>query len=379
MAKNYYEILGVNRDVSEDELKKAYRKLALKYHPDKNRGNKEAEEKFKEVSHAYETLSDSNKRARYDQFGENAFQYGAGGGGGGFHDPFDVFREAFGGTGGFGDILEGMFGFSGGRARRGPGRGRDLEYSLKLDFLEAVKGTTKEIKVRKYDTCRTCGGQGTKPGTRKAVCGRCNGSGQVSQSSGFFSIARTCDACGGAGEVIKDPCVDCGGLGRKEIVTKISAKVPPGVDTGVRLRLSGEGEAGTNGGPYGDMYIALTVREHDSFSRKQYDLLCVSQVSFAQAVFGDEIEVPGIDGNVSLIIPAGIQSGKILRVKNKGIKRLDGRGRGDQVVKIQIETPKNLNEKQKELLREFEISFGGKQALGYGNKKFVDKMKGMFR
>lgn len=375
MAKDYYEILGVNKGASADEIKKAYRKLALKYHPDKNRGNKDAEEKFKEVSHAYEILSNTDKRAQYDKFGESAFQYGAGGAaGGGFHDPFDLFREVFG-SGGFGDIFEGMFGFGGDNARRGPSRGRDLEYSLKLDFFEAVKGTTKDIRVRKYDTCETCNGQGTKPGTHKAVCSRCDGSGQVRQSSGFFSIARTCDACGGTGEVIKDPCVDCGGLGRREIVTKISAKVPPGVDTGVRLRLSGEGEAGINGGPYGDMYIAITVKDHDYFSRKQYDLLCVVRVSFTQVVFGDDVEVPGIEGNVSLILPAGTQSGKIFRLKGKGIKRLDGRGRGDQVVKIQVDTPKNLNEKQMKLLREFEESLGGKPAVGYKNKKFVDKMK----
>ncbi|RKY42871.1 MAG: molecular chaperone DnaJ [Candidatus Makaraimicrobium thalassicum] len=372
MGNDYYELLGVNRDASSGEIKKAYRKLAVKYHPDKNPGNKEAEEKFKEISHAYEILSDASKRRQYNQFGEGAFQYG-GAGTGGFHDPSEIFREVFGGA--FGDIFEGMFGF-GGRQRRGPRRGRDLEYDLTLDFLEAVKGTTKEIKVRKYETCNACGGSGAKPGTGKGTCSRCGGSGKISQSGGFFSISRTCDACGGAGEIIKEPCPECSGIGRKEATKKISVKVPPGVDTGVRLRLSGEGEAGTHGGPSGDLYAAIFVREHNFFSRREYDLLSAVPVSFTQLVFGDEIETPGIDADISLSIPPGTQSGQVFRLKGKGIKRLDGRGRGDQLVKVRVEIPKNLNAHQKKLLREFEAGFGKKAAKG--GRKFADRMKKMF-
>jgi molecular chaperone DnaJ len=373
MGKDYYELLGVSRNASAEDMKKAYRKLAVKYHPDKNPGNKEAEEKFKEISHAYEVLRDPAKRRQYDQFGEAAFQY-AGTGAWGFHDPFDIFAEVFGGA--FGDIFEGVFGF-GGRRQRGPRRGRDLEYSLKLDFLEAVKGTTKQVRVRKHETCSVCNGSGAKPGTGKVTCTRCGGSGQINQSSGFFSISRTCDACRGAGEIIKEPCPECNGTGVTEVVKKISVKVPPGVDTGIRLRVSGEGEAGANGGPAGDLYVMISVREHESFSRREYDLLYVAPVSFAQLVFGDQIRVPGIDEEVDFAIPSGTRSGHVFRLRGKGIKRLDGRGRGDQLVKVQVETPKDLNAHQKKLLREFEASFGGKSAAG--EKNIVDKVKRMFK
>lgn len=373
---DYYELLGVSREASADEIKKAYRKLAIKYHPDKNPGDKEAEEKFKEISHAYEILSDQSKRQQYDQFGEAAFQGGAGGFGGfgGFHDPGDIFREVFGGA--FGDVFGDMFGFGGGGRRNGARRGRDLEYGIELDFLEAVKGITEKINVRKYEPCKTCGSTGAKPGTGKDTCSRCGGSGQVSQSSGFFSVSRTCDACGGAGEIIKEPCQDCQGTGRKQAAKKIEVNIPAGVDTGVRLRVSGEGEAGMNGGPPGDLYVVISVREHKFFTRKGYDLLCVANVSFTQVVFGDEITVPGIEGDVTVTLPAGTQSGRIFRLKGQGVKRLDGRGRGDQFVKIQVDTPKNLTGRQKNLLREYEASFGGDKAAG--SKKFVDKMKGLF-
>ena len=372
MAKDYYELLGVGRNASAEEIKKAYRKLAVKYHPDKNPGDKEAEEKFKEISHAYEILNDPSKRRQYDQFGEAAFQY-TGAGARGFHDPFDIFREVFGG--GFGDIFEGMFGF-GGRGRNGPRRGRDLEYGLKLDFLEAAGGVTKQVKVRKHETCSTCDGTGAKPGTEKVTCARCGGSGQVSQSSGFFSIARVCDACGGAGQIIKEPCPGCNGTGIKEVIKKISVDIPAGVDTGIRLRVSGEGEVGVNGGPSGDLYVTISVKEHDFFSRREYDLLYVASVSFTQLVFGDEIKTPGIDGECELSIPSGTRSGHVFRLRGKGIKRLDGRGKGDQLVKVQVEIPKDLNAHQRKLLREFEASFGGEKATG--EKKFLDKVKKLF-
>lgn len=370
MVNDYYDLLGISSDASDEEIRKAYRKLAVKYHPDKNPDNKEAEEKFKEISHAYEILNDKNKRSQYDRFGENAFQ---GGGTGGFHDPSDIFREAFGG--GLGDVFGEMFGFSS-QNNGGVSKGRDLEYNLKVDFLEAVKGTTKQIRVRKYEACSNCAGSGAKPGTSKAICNRCGGRGQVSQSAGFFSIARTCDLCRGTGEIIKERCSDCGGVGRKEDTKQISVKVPPGVDNGVRLRLSGEGEAGASGGPYGDMYVAITVKEHDFFSRDGYELLCVAPVAFTQLVFGDDMEVPGIEGNVQFPIPPGTQSGHIFRLKNKGIRRLDGRGYGDQLVKVHVETPKNLTAKQKELLREFEAGLGKKAATRKEN--LMDRMKKMF-
>ncbi|MGB3242276.1 MAG: molecular chaperone DnaJ [Candidatus Omnitrophota bacterium] len=370
MSEDYYKVLGVRRDASADEIKKAYRKLAVKYHPDKNPDNKEAEEKFKEISHAYEILSDPEKRRQYDQFGESAFQYGTGGFG--FHDPFDIFREVFGG--GFGDVFEDMFGF-GARSRKGPRRGRDLEYSVKLDFLEAARGTSKGIKVRKLEACSTCAGTGAKPGTGKVACSQCGGTGQISQSSGFFSISRTCDRCRGAGEIVKEPCPECGGMGRVEKVKSISVNIPPGVDTGTRVRLSGEGEAGAQGGPSGDLYVAVSVREHEFFSRRGYDVLCVMPASFTQLVFGDEIEVPGVEGETVLQVPPGTPSGHIFRLKGKGIKRLDGRGRGDQLVKVHVEIPKSLNAHQKKLLKEFEASLGKKSK---GGKAFADKLKGFF-
>lgn len=377
---DYYELLGVSRDASADEIKKAYRKLAVKHHPDKNPGNKDAEEKFKEISHAYEILSDPQKRSQYDQFGEAAFQYGTGdgaGGFGGFHDPSDIFREVFG-NGGFGDILGEMFGF-GGSTRNGPRRGRDLEYNLKLDFLEAAKGTSKKIKVRRHETCSTCDGSGAKPGTGKVTCSTCGGRGQISQSRGFFSISRTCSACGGAGEIIKESCPDCRGMGRKENIKNISVDVPAGVNTGVRLRLSGEGESGTKGGPSGDLYVTISVSEHKYFSRDGYELLYLAKVSFAQLAIGDEISVPGLDANVSVTIPAGTQSGQVFKLRGNGIKRLDGRGRGDQLVKVKVIIPKNLNAQQKKILEEFDSSLGNKPAGGGNGKSIVDKVKDLLK
>jgi molecular chaperone DnaJ len=370
---DYYQILGVAKNASAEDIKKAYRKLAVKYHPDKNPGSKEAEEKFKEISHAYEILSDPTKRAQYDQFGEAAFQQGAGFGGFGFHDPSDIFREVFGGA--FGDIFDGMFGF-GGTRRRGPRRGRDIEYSLSLDFFEAAKGTTKKIKVRRYETCSSCTGSGAEPGTGKSTCPRCGGRGQISQSAGFFSIARTCDMCQGSGEIIENPCSQCDGLGKKEAIKKIDVRVPAGVDTGVRLRIQGEGDTGVLGGPSGDLFVAISVKKDKFFSRNEYDLLCIVPVSYAQLVFGDEIKVPGIEGEVDLSMPEGTESGHIFRIRGKGIKRLDGRGRGDHLIKVQVEIPKNLNAHQKKTLREFEDSLGGRKASG--SKNILSKVKEFF-
>lgn len=368
---DYYELLGVSREVSDGELKKAYRKLAVKYHPDKNPGDAEAEEKFKEISHAYEILSSPEKRSRYDQFGEAAFQ----GGGAGFHDPSDLFREMFSGSGGFGDIFGDVFGF-GSSSRSSSRRGRDLEYSLQLDFMEAAKGVAKQINVRKFETCSTCSGSGANPGTGSTTCSQCGGAGQIRQSGGFFSIARTCPACEGRGEVVKDPCSDCGGTGRVDVSKKISVDVPAGVNTGVRVRLSGEGEAGIRGGEPGDLYVAISVRDHEFFVRRDYDILCVMPVSFMQLVLGDEIEVPGLDEKIDLTIPPGTPTERVFRMKGKGVKRLDGRGRGDQLVKVHIEVPKHINSAQKKALRDYEAAMGGRSAKGAEN--IVKKMKKMF-
>lgn len=370
---DYYELLGVARGASQDEIKSAYRKLALKYHPDKNPGDSEAEERFKEISHAYEVLGDPSKRAQYDQFGEAAFQGTGGFGGFNFHDPSEIFREVFGSA--FGGMFEDMFGFS--SSRRGPRRGRDLEYLLEVDFLEAAKGTTKKIRVKKHETCKKCSGSGAEPGTGKDTCHRCGGRGQISQTSGFFSIARTCDTCGGTGEIIREKCKECFGRGRKEVTKNISVDVPPGVDTGIRLRVSGEGEAGEAGAEPGDLYVALKVREHKFFSRKDYDLLYVADVSYAQLALGDEVEVPGIEGDVKFSIPEGTQTGEIFRIKGKGIKRLDGRGRGDQLIKVRVVVPKHMTGQQKKLLKEFEKSMGGKTPSGK-KKDFVSKVKDFF-
>jgi len=376
MPNDYYELLGIAKGASEDEIKKAYRKLAVKYHPDKNPGDKAAEEKFKEVSHAYETLSSPEKRKKYDQFGENAFQYSETGGAGfgGFHDPFDIFQDFFGGN--FGDVFENMSGF-GGRGRNRPHRGHDLEYSLKLDFIEAVKGVEKKIKIRKYDLCSACDGIGAKKGTGKTTCSVCGGKGQVTQSSGFFSIARTCNSCGGAGEMIKDPCTECGGMGRKEVSKKLTITVPAGVDTGTRLRIPNEGEAGIYGGPYGDMYISMSVKEHNIFTRRGYDLLYVALVSFTQLVFGDEIKIPGIEEDLNMTVPAGTQTGQVFRLRGKGIKRLRGRGKGDQLVKVEVVVPTDLNARQKAILKEFEKSTGKEPIKN--NKKFFNKIKRVFK
>ncbi|MBF0494110.1 MAG: molecular chaperone DnaJ [Candidatus Omnitrophica bacterium] len=375
MAKDYYELLGVSRDATQDELRTAYRKLAVKYHPDKNPGNKEAEDKFKEISHVYEILSDPAKREQYDHYGESAFQGGAGAGG--FHDPFDIFREVFS-SGGFGDIFGGIFGEDG--PSRGPARGRDLAYELTLDFFEAAKGTEKTIKVRRFETCDNCHGSGAKPGTKAVKCGQCGGSGHIRQSGGFFSISRTCKVCSGQGKEIEHPCIVCDGTGRKEAAKKIDVKIPAGVDTGTRIRLSGEGEAGYQGGPTGDLYVDIHVSDHSVFSRRGYDVYSEVLGSYHQLVFGAEIDVQGVYGPVKLNIPAGTESGHVFRVKNCGIKKLDGRSSGDHFIKIETEIPKHLTGEQKKLLEGYAATFksdGEKKVKDA--RKFVDKLKEAFK
>jgi molecular chaperone DnaJ len=353
MAKrDYYEVLGVERGASEEDVKKAYRKLAVKYHPDKNPSDKAAEEKFKELGEAYEALSDPQKRAAYDQYGHAAFdpRMRAGRGGGGFHDPFEIFREVFGGGLG-GSLFEEFFG--GGREPGGPERGSDLRYDLEITLEDAAQGCEREISVTKLDACETCHGSGAEAGSKMKVCPTCGGRGQVISSRGIFSIAQTCSRCDGAGRVIENPCKTCRGAGRRERTSKITLKIPAGVDTGTRLRSSGNGEGGGRGGPAGDLYVVLHLKPHEIFQRDGDDLVCEVPISFVQATLGGEIEVPTLSGQAAVKIPAGTQTGTLFRLKGKGIKNLQGYGWGDLHVRVTVEVPSHLNAAQRAKLQEF--------------------------
>ncbi len=375
--RDYYEVLGIDRNASEADIKKAYRRLAKKYHPDVNPGDKEAEAKFKEINEAYEVLSDPEKRARYDQFGHAGVDPGAGGfdtSGAGFDFDF----------GGLGDIFESFFGGSpfGSRAksRSGPRKGADLKYSLEISFEEAAFGVEKEITVNRMEMCHTCHGTGSRPGTSPTTCRNCNGTGQVqyNQNTAFgrFVNIRTCEVCHGEGKIITDPCATCGGKGRVRKNVKIRIKVPAGIDDGQTISLRGEGEPGYKGGPAGDLFVTIRVRPHPLFQRRNFDVVCEIPITFVQAALGAELEVPTLDGRVKYTIPEGTQSGTVFRLKNKGIPYLRGSGRGDQYVKVYIDVPKKLNEKQKALLREFaEIS--GEENYEQ-RKSFFDKMKDAF-
>jgi molecular chaperone DnaJ len=380
MAKrDYYEILEVSRDETAEGIKKSYRRLAIKFHPDKNPGDKSAEEKFKELSHAYEILSDPQKRAAYDQYGHDAFDPRArarGGGGGGFHDPFDIFRDVFGGGGGgSGSIFENLFG--GGQDPTGPQRGDDLRYDLQITLEEAALGCEKEITVTKPDKCDSCNGSGAEPGSKMRQCGTCGGRGQVLTSRGIFSIAQTCPHCKGAGRILEKPCKKCAGNGKHERTSKIKLRIPAGVEGGSRLRSSGNGEAGLRGGPAGDLYVFLQVKQHEIFSREGDDLLCEVPVSFVQATLGAEIEVPTLESRATVKIPAGTQPGTLLRLKGRGVKNLQGYGQGDLHVRVQVEVPTHLNSEQKQKLQEFSALCDGKEApLAQG---FFEKAKKFFK
>jgi molecular chaperone DnaJ len=365
--KDYYELLGISRSVSDEEVKKAYRKLALQYHPDRNPGDKQAEERFKEVSEAYQVLSDPQKRAQYDQFGHAAF-----GDGGPFAGGFD-FTAGFEDI--FGDIFGEFFGGATGR-RRGRGKGEDLRYNLALSFEEAVAGTEKKIKIPRHGACETCRGNGAKPGTAPQTCPTCRGRGQVSFQQGFFSVSRTCNQCHGQRTIIKDPCSGCGGAGRVRKLHTLSVKIPAGVDTGSRLKLRGEGETGPAGGAPGDLYVVIQVEPHPIFVRDNLDIICEVPISFVQAALGAEIDVPTLDGKVKMKIPPGTQTGKVFRMKGKGIKDVQGYQQGDQHVHVTVETPTRLTSRQKELLKEFAAVSG--EDVNPLTKGFFDKMKELF-
>ncbi len=352
MAKrDYYEVLEIAREASDDEIKKSYRRLAIKFHPDKNPGDKAAEEKFKEIGEAYEALGDPQKRAAYDQYGHAAFDPRMRGPrGGGFHDPFEIFREAFGG--GSGSIFDELFG--GGRTDpTSPERGRDLRYDMEISFEEAAHGTEKEISVTKLDQCQTCHGTGRTSESKVKTCTACGGRGQVVTSRGIFSIAQTCSRCQGAGRIIENPCRSCQGTGQREQNSKIKIRVPAGVDTGARLRSSGNGEAGSRGGGPGDLYVVLHVKAHEIFQREGDDLICDVPISFIQATLGAEIDVPTLHGKAEIKVPAGTQNGAVFRLKGKGIKNVQGHGQGDLHVRLSVEVPTHLNAAQKAKLQEF--------------------------
>ena len=358
MAKDdYYELLGVQKNATADELKKAYRKKAVQHHPDKNPGNKEAEEMFKKVSHAYEVLSDPDKRAAYDRYGAAAFEgagagaRGPGGMGGGFHDPFDIFREVFGQQGGAGGIFEEMFG--GGGGRDGSRDGADLRYDLEITLEEAARGVEKDISFRKNVTCERCDGTGAEPGSRKITCPTCRGAGQIRRSGGIITFTQTCPTCGGAGTKVDKPCTNCRGEGRTPKNTKLNVRIPPGVDSGSRLRSSGNGEAGLAGGNPGDLYIVLTVKEHELFERQGEDLFCEIPIKFTLATLGGTIEVPTLSGKASLKIPTATQSGTTFRLRGKGMPSLRGGHFGDQLVRVHVEVPTSLTTEQRKILEEF--------------------------
>jgi molecular chaperone DnaJ len=376
MAKrDYYEVLGVERSTSIEEIKKAYRKLAVKYHPDKNPGDKAAEEKFKELGEAYEALSDPQRRAAYDQYGHAAFDPRARGGGrGGFHDPFDIFREVFGG--GSGSIFDDLFGGGGHRTPGGPERGADLRYDMELTFEEAVLGCEKEVSVTKMEACDHCGGSGAETGSSSKVCPTCGGRGQVLMSRGIFSIAQTCSRCEGAGRVIEKPCKTCRGAGRRERASKVKIRIPAGVDTGARLRSSGNGEGGLRGGPSGDLYVVLHVKEHEIFQREGDDLICEVPVGFVEAALGAEIDVPTLTGKAQIRIPPGTQNNTIFRLRGKGVRNVQGYGMGDLHVRVFVEVPTHLNAAQREKLKEF-AALCDEQVNPLG-KGFFEKAKKFF-
>jgi len=373
--RDYYEVLGVSRQATSEDIKKAYRKLAKKYHPDVNPGDKDAEAKFKEINEAYSVLIDEQKRANYDRFGHAAFD----GTGNGF-SGFDGF-----GFGGLDDLFETFMGGAFGRSRRsgsyGPVRGRDIQYSIDITFEEAAFGVTKEIPVTRLQTCTACNGTGAKPGTYPENCKRCQGTGQIrySQSTpfGHFVNVKTCDVCNGEGKIITHPCETCHGKGRVSKNSRISLNIPAGIDDGQTISLQGEGESGLRGGPAGDLYVVIHIKPHPIFKREGYDVVCDVPISFTQAALGGEIDVPTLDGIIKYTIPEGTQTSTVFKLKGKGIKRLRSNSRGDQYIRVNVEVPTKLTQKQKELLRQF-AEMSGDEGLEQ-KKGFFEKVKNLFK
>ncbi len=371
--RDYYEVLGVNRDAGDDEIKKAYRKLAMKHHPDRNPDSKDAEEKFKEAKEAYEMLSDPQKKAAYDRYGHAGVDpsMGAGPGAQGFEGGF---ADAFG------DIFGDLFGGGGGRGgRSNVYRGADLRYNLEITLEEAARGAEKTIRIPTVEECGTCHGSGAKPGTQPKPCPTCNGHGQVRVQQGFFSIQQTCPKCHGSGKIIPDPCRDCGGAGRVKKQKTLEVKIPAGIDEGMRLRHAGHGEPGVNGGPPGDLYVEIHIRKHSVFERDHDDLHCEMPISITTAALGGEIEIPTLEGMARLKIPAETQSGKVFRLRGKGIKNVRSHVHGDLMCHVVVETPVSLTERQKELLREFEESASGNADRHNPKAKgWMDKVRDFF-
>ncbi len=374
--RDYYEVLSVSRTATEDEVKRSYRKLAVKYHPDKNPDDPHAEEKFKELGEAYDVLMDADKRAAYDRFGHAAFSQGIGRGGG-FHDPFDIFREVFGGGGGGGGIFETFFGGGATTDREGRQRGSDLRYDMQITLEEAAFGVDKEIEVRKLDTCAKCAGKGAEPGSRTINCPNCGGRGQVISSRGFFQVSQTCPRCRGVGQIIEKPCRDCDGEGRAENTSRIKLKIPAGIADGSRLRSSGNGEAGIRGGPAGDLYVVIHIKEHPIFQREDDNLYCEVPISFTLAALGGEIPVPTLEGKANLKVPAGTQSGQVFKLRGKGVANVNARDHGDLFARLLVEVPTRLNAEQRQKLEEF-ASLCGEENTPL-HKSFFDRAREFFR
>ena len=369
--RDCYEVLGLSKSASLDEVKKAYRKAALQFHPDRNPGDKSTEGKFREATEAYSILSDTESRQKYDQFGHAAFEQGAGTGG--FHADFSEFEDIFGDL--FSTFFGGAFGGGGGRRARGRG-GRDLKYELQISFEEAAFGAEKEITLNRRTMCDTCEGSGAAEGKSAESCPQCRGAGQIAIQQGFFTVTRTCNICNGAGKIIKNPCKTCSGSGLKAIESRLSVKIPAGIDNGQRLKLRGEGESGQQGGPAGDLYVHIAVKPHAVFQRQESEIVCDVPISYVTAVVGGEIDVPTLEGNTKLKIPSGTSSGKVFRLKNRGIQILGSNRRGDQHVRVHVRVPKKISDKQRtvlEKLREFE-----KEDAANEEKKFFDKVKDIF-
>ena len=373
MAKrDYYEVLEVTRTVEFEEIKRSYRKLAVKHHPDKNPGDTDAEARFREIAEAYDILGDSEKRSAYDRYGHAAFQGGTAGGGG-VHDPFDLFREMFGASGGGGGIFDHFFGGGGGAQ---DARGSDLRYDLRITLDEAFTGCEKEIELRKLDACVTCNGSGAAKGAKVSTCSLCRGRGQVVASRGFFQVAQPCPQCHGAGQTIDKPCRSCDGQGRAEKISRIKLNIPAGMDEGSRLRSTGGGEAGTRGGGTGDLYVVIHLREHAIFTRDASDLHCRMPIPFATAALGGEVEIPTLSGPVKLKVPAGTQGGSDFRVRGHGMPHLQSHGKGDLHVKLEVEVPSKLNPEQRQALETFAELCGEENTPIH--RSFTERIKDLF-